>query len=138
MGGGSYYEHIEIENGDFVNGNKEFKGGDGSIFGENIKADTIKMNNAEPTSVADLMQVLAQFHAIVKELPLEKDEAEVIEGEFVFVEDQLGKEEPKKHLILPKLKTILEVVSAAGAASEALPKVIEMGEQVLTWVDKVL
>jgi hypothetical protein len=37
-------------------------------------------------------------------------------------------------LILPKLKSILEVVTAAGAASQTLPKVVELGEKMVASV----
>jgi hypothetical protein len=138
--GGSYYERIEIENGDFVGGSKEIKGGDGSIVAGKIEADSILLNSppAPGATVDDLLQALAQWHALVKEMPLPRDEAEVIEGDFQVIEQQLAQEQPRKHLILPKLKSILELVTAAGAASQALPKVVEMGENVVAWVQALL
>ena len=140
-GGGSYIEgDINTGGGDFVGRDQNKITIGGNVTGSTLVVGNGNLVNAPQTSgsVAELAQLIREIRAQLPQANLDMDTVEAIEGDFHVVENQLAKPEPKKALVLPKLKSIAEVLGTAVAAGEAVQKLAPMIQQALTWAQHLL
>ncbi len=89
-------------------------------------------------SLADLVALVKEMRALLPQARLEPDEREVVDADFKVLEAQVAKPEPKKTLVLPKLKSIAEVLGSAVAAGEAVSKLMPMLNQAIQWATQLL
>jgi len=139
--GGPYIEgDVNTGRGDFVGGNQNKINVTGGISGGTlVVGDGNVIHAGQPAaSLAELVSLVAQIRTELSRARLDEDTRDVIEGDFKVVETQLAKPEPKKALVLPKLKSIAEVLGTAVAAGEAVQKLAPMVQQAITWAQELL
>ena len=86
----------------------------------------------------DIIELVENLRSELKESISDQDDYDVIEADLDFVEKQLEKPEPKKGMILAKIKSILDLIPMAAAASQALPELISKAERLFEWVMTLL
>ena len=85
-------------------------------------------------SLEALRSLLAEIRSAVPQIELDADTAEAVEADFKVLDKQLARPEPKKTIVLPKLKSIASLLTTAVTAGEAVQKLKPMIEQAIEWV----
>lgn len=140
-GGGAYIEgNVHIGKGDFVGRDQIKVNVQGGISGGIMAVGNGNIIGAPqaPGSAAELIQLMREIRSRLPQAGLDVDTREMVEADIQAVEAQLAKPEPKKALVLPKLKSIAEVLGSAVAAGETLHKLAPMVQQALTWAQQLL
>lgn len=136
---GQYFEHMDVRKGDFVNGDKT----DRSIHTGNVDrsvlstGDNARINlnaSVENVTKADIQDLLKELQSALQAAPVDADVKDSLQNDIQAVEIQLEKPEPKKAIILPKAKAILEMITATAAAYEAWPKIVGMATRLVDLV----
>ena len=134
--GGSYIDgSVKTGGGDFVGHDQNKVTVNGGISGGTL---LVGNNNQVNPSLVDLTRLVSEIHILLPQVRLDEDTRQVVEGDFKLVETQLAKPEPKKALILSKLKGIAEVLGTASAAGQAVQKLVPMLQQAVVWAQQVL
>jgi hypothetical protein len=128
MGGGSYNN----EGGSVhIGGNAigtTIVTGKGNIVG--AKGEGVQME--------DVLKLVRELRAALPTAGLDDDTLAVVDGDVKVVEDQLAKAEPKKHLLLPKLTSVVSTLTGLVGAGEAVQKLLPMAQQAVQWVQQVV
>ena len=119
--------------------------GGGAYVGGNVRAggdfvgrDQISMEQTqEGVSVEGFLQLLAQLRQGLPVAELDADMAEVIEGDVTVIEDQARKEQPRKAIILSKLKGVTELLTEAGKVATAAAPLVPLAQKALTWAQQL-
>jgi len=136
---GQYFENLDIRKGDFVNGDKV----DRSIHTGNVDHSVLSIGDngvinmsasAGDVSTADIKQLLDELQKALQAAPVDADVKDIVQADIQTVEAQLDKPEPKKAILLPKAKAILETITATAAAYEAWPAIVEMASKLVDGV----
>ena len=136
---GQYFEHVDVRKGDFVNGDKT----DRSIHTGNVDhgvlstGDNAMINmptHTENVTKSDIQGLLKDLRSALQDAPVDEDVKGTRQSDIQAVETQLEKPDPKKALLLPKAKAILETITATAAAYEAWPAIVEMATRLVDWV----
>ena len=141
---GQYFENLDIHQGDFVNRDKTDRsinvGGnlDHSVAssGDNTEI-TMDNRQAGDLTKADIQVLLGDLQKALQSAPVDADIKESVQSDVKVVEAQLETPEPKKAILLPKAKAILETIKAAATTAvvthEAWPKIVEMATKLVEW-----
>lgn len=139
-GGFSIGGDVNTSGGDFIGRDKVVKGGDNSVvIGGNATDNTIVIGNSNVIgnsaggSLEELLALLREMQALLPQAGLDEDTVEAIEGDFVVMEKQLAKPEPKKAIVLHKLQGVAGMLAAAAATGEAVQKLGPMVQQAIAW-----
>jgi hypothetical protein len=136
---GQYFEHVDVRKGDFVNGDKtdrsiHARDVDGSVLNTGDNA-TINMHTpTENVTKADIQGLLNELQNALQAAPVDEDVKESLQSDIQTVKTQLEKPEPKKALLLPRARAIMDTITATAAAYEAWPTIVEMGTRLVDWV----
>jgi hypothetical protein len=139
--GGAYVEGgVTTGGGDFVGRDQNKVVVQGNVEGSTlvVGSDNQVTGTQNAASLTDLVRLVDEIRAQLPQSGLDPDTQEVVEGDFRVVENQLAKPEPKKALILPKLKSIAEVLTVGAVAGEAVQKLAPMVQQAIAWAQQVL
>jgi len=93
---------------------------------------------SEGVSLEGFLQLLAELRQRVPAAGLDGDTAEIIEGDVWVVEEQVQKEEPRKAIIVAKLKGVTEVLTETGKVAAAAAALVPLAEKALTWAQQLL
>ena len=146
-GGGAFVGgHVNTGGGKFVGGDEIVTIGPRGVYaGGDISGSTIVTGNgnvvgspATDVSLADLTDLLAQIRALLPAAGLDEDSAEVIESDLDVVEKQVARDKPKRAIVVAKLKTIAEIMGAAGGLAAAAGKLVPLVEKALQVAGQVL
>jgi len=135
-GGGDYFEgKVEI-NGDFVHGNKVFSAGDHSVVAESIQNSRITMGASQqsPVSVEEMINLLETIRGLLLQTGMAPEEQRLVEADLETVKQQLSQPEPKKHLVLPKLESLVTMIGGAAKIAESWTKIQPLLIQAVDWV----
>ena len=141
---GQYFENVDIGKGDFVNRDKTDRsihvGGDmdHSVASSGDTAQiTMDNRQASDLSKTEIQALLGDLKSALQSAPVDADIKESVQSDVKVVEAQLEKPEPKKAILLPKAKAILETIKAAAttavATHEAWPKIVELATKLVEW-----
>ena len=120
-GGGAYVAgSVRVEGGDFVGRDK-----------------TVVRQVAQETTVEDFLRLLAQLREILPAAGLDPETAQVIEADVRVVEEQARREEPRGAIILAKLKSVAELLGAAGGAATGLARLAPLVQQAIQWAQQL-
>ncbi len=135
---------VYTDRSDFASHNKVVNSSNNSIvIGGNANGNIIIAGNGnvlssnENANLEALQALLKEIHLAVSQTKLDPDMTKVLEADFDVVETQLEKPEPKKTIVLPKLESIVGMLTSTAAASEAIQKLKPLIQQAIEWV-KVL
>jgi hypothetical protein len=118
-GGGAYFGgKVEVHGGNVIGGDQY-----------NIGAGAGSINQSGGTNVEDLLRLLGALRQLLPQAVVDDDTRRSLQEDVVVVVNQLEKPEPKKEIVLPKLKGILETITTAASAGEALQKMAPMAQQ---------
>ncbi len=135
-GGGAYIGGDVKAGGDFVGRDQVIITGDGNVVGDQSSATVIKQVT-EGATLAEFLRLLAELRQALPAAGLDPDTAEVIEADVQVVEEQAQKEKPSTAVIVAKLKSIAEVLTASGAVATAAQKLLPVAQQALTWAQQL-
>ena len=135
-GGGAYIGGDVKAGGDFVGRDQVIITGDGNVVGDQSSATVIKQVT-EGATLAEFLRLLAELRQALPAAGLDPDTAEVIEADVKVVEEQAQKEKPSTAVIVAKLKSIAEVLTASGAVATAAQKLLPVAQQALTWAQQL-
>ena len=135
-GGGAYIGGDVKAGGDFVGRDQVIITGDGNVVGDQSSATVIKQVT-EGVTLAEFLRLLAELRQSLPAAGLDPDTAEVIEADVKVVEEQAQKEKPSTAVIVAKLKSIAEVLTASGAVATAAQKLLPVAQQALTWAQQL-
>ncbi len=126
--------------GDRVSGGQNKVVVSGGISGGTLVVGNQNLVNVNQggASAADLARLVAEIRGLLPQAKLDDDIRQEVDGDIQVVEAQLARPEPKKALVLPKLKGVLDMLVSAAAASEAVQKLIPMLQQAVAWAQQVL
>lgn len=113
----------------------------GSVSGSTVvvgRDNTVIARTQTGASLGDLTGLLAEIRALLPQAGLEEDTCAAVEGSLRVVEEQLQKPAPKKALVLPSLKQVVETLSLAAGAGEALNKLAPLIQQATAWAQALL
>jgi transposase len=142
-GGGAYVGgDVDTGGGPFVGRDRVVQAGPGGVaIGGDAIDSAIHGGDAlglqQGATLDQFVRLLAEMRRLVPQAGLEADEAEVIEGDFRVVEEQVQKPQPSGAIILSKLKGVTELLTTAVAASEAAQKLLPMAQQAVEWAGKL-
>lgn len=140
--GGAHTEgRVSISGGDFIAGDQNKVVINGPVSGGVISVgagNTVHASELGPASLENLTALVKEIRALLPQASLEADAQEAVAADLQTVETQMSKPAPKKALVLPKLKSIVEILGSAAAASEAVSKLIPMVNQAIQWAQQVL
>jgi hypothetical protein len=133
-------EHrINTGGGDFVDGNQN------KVHVNNMGGGMLVVGNQNVVSaqqtgagLADLVRLVAEMRALLPRVQLDSEVRAVVEADLKVVEEQTAKPEPKKALVLPKLKSIVETLATAAVAGDAIQKLLPIAQQAVQWAQQVL
>jgi hypothetical protein len=141
MGSGTYIEgDIHTGGGDFVGGNQNniSTSGDSAdvslIHGEGNLVNSTKSR----VDLKELTHLLHEIKALVPVSNLDQEVVEVIQEDIKVVEKQLAQPEPKKNIVLPKLKSIAEALGTVVIAGEVVQKLVPMVQQAVVWASQLI
>jgi hypothetical protein len=138
-GGGAYIGGNVHTGGDFVGRDQNKVTVSGEISGGTlVVGDGNTVNTVKEASLKELSELVAKIHTLLPEAKLDDETLDVLEGDFKVIETQLAKPEPKKVLVLPKLKSIAEALGTAVVGGEAIRKLVPMIQQAITWAQQLL
>lgn len=135
-GGGAYIGGEVKAGGDFVGRDQVIITGDGNVVGDGSSATVIKQVG-EGATLEEFLRLLAELRQALPAAGLDPDTAEVIEADVKVVEEQAQKEKPNAPLIVAKLKSIAEVLTAAGTVATATQKLLPLAQQAFTWAQQL-
>ncbi|HHE70921.1 MAG TPA: hypothetical protein ENL34_01380 [Chloroflexi bacterium] len=135
-GGGAYIGGDVKAEGDFVGRDQVIITGDGNVVGDQSSATVIKQVT-EGATLEEFLRLLAELRQALPAAGLDPDTAEVIEADVQVVEEQAQKEKPSTAVIVAKLKSIAEVLTASGAVATAAQKLLPVAQQALTWAQQL-
>ena len=95
------------------------------------------LRETEVVTLAEFLRLLAELRQALPAAGLDPDTAEVIEADVQVVEEQAQKEKPSTAVIVAKLKSIAEVLTASGAVATAAQKLLPVAQQALTWAQQL-
>jgi len=137
--------NVNTGSGDFVGRDRVVHGDVNSVTihggatGNTFVTGSGNIVNAHQTvKVEQVLKALQDFRKALPQSGLDDETAEVIEGEVMDVEKQLAKPEPKKHLVLPKLESVVATLTGLVGAAEAVQKLLPMAQQALAWAQQLL
>jgi hypothetical protein len=121
-------------------GGGAYVGGDVKAAGDFIGRDQhVEIRQtSEGVSLEGFLQLLAELRQRVPAAGLDGDTAEIIEGDVRVVEEQVQKEEPRKAIIVAKLKGVTEVLTETGKVAAAAAALVPLAEKALTWAQQLL
>ena len=135
-GGGAYIGGDVKVGQDFVGRDQIIITGDGNVVGDHSSATVIKQVT-EGATLEEFLRLLAELRQALPTSGLDPDTAEVIEADVQVVEEQAQKEKPSAPVIVAKLKSIAEVLTASGAVATAAQKLLPLAQQALTWAQQL-
>lgn len=135
---GQYFEHVDVRNGDKTDRSIHTRDVDGSILSTGDNARIHLNASVENVTKADIQGLLKELQSSLQAAPVDADVKEAVQSDIQTVAAQLEKPEPKKAILLPRAKAILETITATAAAAtagyEAWPKIVEMATSLADWV----
>ena len=145
--GGTHIEgDIFTGGGDFVGRDKIVSGGERSVVvGGNVNNSAIVTGDGnlvggstQGVRLEDLLRLVQAMRDLLPQANLDEDTAEMVAGDFQVLETQLAKPEPKKAVVLPKLKEIAEALTLVVGAGEAVQKLLPMAQQAVQWAGQLI
>ncbi len=145
-GGGSYIEgNVHTGGGDFVGRDKKVSAPGGIAIGGNASGNTMVTGKGnivgvkgEGIQMEDVLKLVRELRAALPAAGLDADTLAMVDGDVKVVEEQLAKAEPKKHLLLPKLTSVVSTLTGLVGAGEAVQKLLPMAQQAVQWVQQVV
>ena len=92
---------------------------------------------AEGVSVEAFLQLLGELRQRLPTVGLDDDTAEIIEADVRVVEEQAGKEEPRKAIILSRLKGVTELLTETAKAAAAAGALVPLAEKAVAWAQQL-
>ena len=120
-GGGAYI-------GGKVEVGRDFIGRDQIITVEQI---------SEGVSVEAFLHLLAELRQQLPSAGLDSDTAEIVEADVRMVEEQAGKEEPRKAIILGRLREVTGLLTETAKAAAAAGALVPLAEKAMTWAQQL-
>lgn len=136
--------NVNTGGGDFVGRDKVIHGDVNSVTitgdatGNTFITGKGNVVSNQPVKIEHVLVALKDFRKALPQSGLDEETVEVIEGEVLDVEKQLAKPEPKKHLVLPKLESVVATLTGLVGAAEAVQKLLPMAQQALAWAQQLL
>ena len=121
-------QHVDTGGGAFVAGDVRVEGGD--FVGRD---KVVTQQAVQGVTVEDFLRLLAQVREMLPAAGLDPDTAQVIEGDLEVVESQARQEEPRGAIVLAKLKSVAELLGAAGDAATGIARLLPLIQQALQW-----
>ena len=125
-------DRVDTGGGAFIGGKvevgRDFIGRDQTITVE---------QTAEGVSVEAFLQLLGELRQRLPTVGLDDDTAEIIEADVRVVEEQAGKEEPRKAIILSRLKGVTELLTETAKAAAAAGALVPLAEKAVAWAQQL-
>ena len=136
---------VNTGGGDFAGRDKVVSGGSNSVVvGGSVTGSTLVagignlVGTSQAVNIEQVLGVLKDFRQALPKSGLDKETVEAIEVDVQNAEKQLAKPEPKKHLVLPKLESVVATLTGLAGAGEAVQKLLPMAQQALAWAQQLL
>ncbi|MCX7681576.1 MAG: hypothetical protein N2508_06395 [Anaerolineae bacterium] len=68
---------------------------------------------------------------------LDSEAAQVAAADLQAAEEQARREPPRREIVLAKLKSVAELVGAAGGAAASVSKILPLLQQALQWAQQL-
>ena len=145
-GGGAYVEGgVNTGGGDFVGRDQPVSAPGGVAIGGSVSHSTIVVGTGitvtgkvEGLNAEDVLRLLRELRGGLPRAGIDADTQEIIDADIQVVELQLAKPEPKKHIVLPKLESVVATLTGLVGAGEAVQKLLPMAQQAVQWVQQVV
>jgi hypothetical protein len=106
--------------------------GDGNIIGDFGRATVIKPS-ADSVTLEGFLRLLAGVRKGLPSAGLEMELAQVIESDLQSVESQAQRSKPNRMLLLIKLKSVVDLLSASEGGGRDSDRVLLQAELALAW-----
>lgn len=136
--------NVNTGGGDFVGRDKVVHGDVNSVMirgdakGNTFVTGKGNVVSNQTVKIEQVLEALKDFREALPQSGLDEETAEVIEGDVQDAEKQLAKPEPKKHLVLPKLESVVATLTGLVGAGEVVQKLLPMAQQALAWAQQLL
>ncbi len=136
--------NVNTGGGDFVGRDKVVHGDVNSVTirgdatGNTFVTGKGNVVSNQAVKIEQVLEALKDFREALPKSGLDKETAEDIQVVVQNAETQLAKPEPKKHLVLPKLESVVATLTGLVGASEAVQKLLPMAQQALAWAQQLL
>lgn len=124
-------KHIDTGGGAYVAGSVKVEGGD---F---IGRDRVEVHAAQGITVQDFLRLLAQVQELLPAAGLDPETAQVAAADLRTAEEHAGREPPRGEVVLAKLKSVTELIGAAGGAATGISKIIPLLQQAVQWAQQL-
>ncbi len=136
--------NVNTGGGDFVGRDKVVHGDVNSVTirgdatGNTFVTGKGNVVSNQAVKIEQVLEALKDFREALPQSGLDKETAEDIEVVVQNAETQLAKPEPKKHLVLPKLESVVATLTGLVGAAEAVQKLLPMAQKALEWAQQLL
>jgi hypothetical protein len=123
---------VNTGGGAYVGGDVHTQGGD--FVGRD---QVVSIGLQQGATLDEFVHLLGEMRRLLPQSGLDKDTAQVVEGDFRVVEEQAQKPKPNRAIILGKLKGAAEALTAAATLAEAGQKLLPMAQKAAQWAGQL-
>ena len=117
-------------------GNRISITGDGNVIGDHSRSTVIKQTT-RGASLEEFRRLIAELKSELAQGGLDEDTAAAVEADVRTVEEQAAKPQPRGAIIVSKLKSITEMLTAVAGTAAAAGKLLPLAQKAVEWAGQL-
>lgn len=110
--------------------------GDANVIGNHSQSTVIKQTTTG-VRLEEFIQLLAELQAVLAQAGLDTDTGNVVAADMSVVQEQVSKPKPSGAIVVSKLRSITEVLTAAAGTAVAAGKLLPLAQRALEWAKQL-
>ncbi len=110
--------------------------GDGNVIGNHSRSTVIKQTS-QGASVDEFRRLIAELQSGLARAGLDEDTAAAVAADVRTVEEQAGKSQPRGPIIVSKLRSITEILTAAAGTAAATGRLLPLAQKAAEWAGQL-
>jgi hypothetical protein len=117
-------------------GNRISITGDGNVIGDHSRSTVVK-RTTQGASLEEFSRLIAELKSELAQGGLDEDTAAAVEADVRTVEEQAAKPQPRGAIIVSKLKSITEMLTAVAGTAAAAGKLLPLAQKAAEWAGQL-
>jgi hypothetical protein len=110
--------------------------GDGNVIGDHSRSTVIKQTS-RGASMDEFIHLIAELRRELAQAGLDEDTAAAVAADVRTVEEQVARPQPRGAIIVSKLKSITEMLTAVGGTAAAASKLLPLAQKAMEWAGQL-
>jgi len=110
--------------------------GDGNVIGDHSRSTVIKQTT-QGASVEEFRRLIAELKQGLAQAGLDEDTSAAVAADVRTVEEQVAKPQPRGAIIVSKLKSITEMLTAVAGTAAAAGKLLPLAQKAVEWAGQL-